>query len=445
MKPRVLLVDDDPSVLSVMDRALSHAGYDVATAANAAGMWHSIEARCPDVIVLDLRLPDANGLDLVKRLKQNHADVEIVMLTGFGTVEAAVESIKAGAFHFATKPIQLESLELLIQRAFEHKQLNTRVEALQQAVSTLSGGVAPVFRSPAMRNLLRIVARVAPSDAPVFVTGESGVGKEVIANMIHSLSERRDGPFVKVNCAALPRELIESELFGAVRGAYTGANADRQGLFHQAHGGTILLDEISEMPAETQSKLLRVLQTKEVRPVGATEHWTVDCRIIAATNRPIEQALAEQKLRQDLYYRISTITLHVPPLRERREDIVPLANSFLQRFASQANSRVRAFTPAALDCLQKFDWPGNVRQLENEVQRAVLVCTGDVIDINDLSIPYEAVGADGQPLAGLAAMEKNAILGALRQTGGNKAAAARQLGITRQTLYNKLKQFGIDV
>jgi len=445
MKANILLVDDDQSVLSVMQIALSRAGHEVATATNAAGMWNAIQARCPDVVVLDLRLPDANGLDLVQNLKQRYADVEIIMLSGFGTVETAVEAIKAGAFHFATKPIQLESLQLLVQRAFEHKQLNARVEALQQAVSTLSGSIAPVFRSSQMRNLLRVVSRVAPSDAPVFVTGESGTGKEVIANLVHSLSGRANGPFVKVNCAALPRELIESELFGAMRGAYTGAHADREGLFTQAHGGTILLDEISEMPSDTQSKLLRVLQVKEVRPVGATEHSAVDCRIIATTNRPIDQALAEHKLREDLYYRISTITLHVPPLRERPDDVVPLANAFLQRFASQADSPVRAFSPAALDCLQKFQWPGNVRQIENEIQRAVLVCTGDVVDINDLSIPYEQSGALSSPLVGLAAMERTAILGALRQTGGNKAAAARQLGITRQTLYNKLKQFGLDI
>lgn len=445
MKAKVLLVDDDAAVLLLMETALARAGHDVATAANAAAMWNAIQARCPDVVVLDMRLPDADGMDLVQKLKQRYSDIEIVMLTGYGTVEAAVEAIKAGAFHFATKPIQLDSLEVLVQRALEHKQLNARVEALQQAVSTLSGGAAPVFRSPAMRNLLRVVARVAPSDAPVFITGESGSGKEVIANLVHTLSARANGPFVKVNCAALPRELIESELFGAVRGAYTGAHANREGLFAQANGGTILLDEISEMHADTQSKLLRVLQAKEVRPVGSVEHCTVDCRIIATTNRPIDQALAEQKLRQDLYYRISTITLHVPPLRDRVEDIVPLATTFLQRFASQAGSRVRGFAPSALDCLQKFNWPGNVRQLENEIQRAVLVSTGDTLELKDLSIPYEQAQASAESLTGLAAMERTAILGALRQTGGNKAAAARQLGITRQTLYNKLKQFGLDV
>lgn len=445
MKLKILLVDDDASVLSVIEKALSYGGYSVTTATSASAMWQAIEASHPDIIVLDMRLPDANGLDLVKQIKQKDPDIEIIMLTGFGTIETAVEATKAGAFHFATKPIQLESLESLIQRAAEHKQLSTRVEALQKAVSTLSAGTAPIFRSAAMRNLMRMVTRIAPSDAPVFITGESGAGKEVIANLVHQLSDRREGPYVKVNCAALPRELIESELFGAVRGAYTGAHTDREGLFHQAHGGTILLDEISEMPPDIQTKLLRVLQTREVRPVGALEHRTVDCRIIATTNRDIQRALAEQRLRQDLYYRISTITLHVPPLRERREDIIPLAKAFLERFASQAGSRVRGFTPAALACLEKYDWPGNVRQLENEVQRAVLVCTGDMVDLKDLSIPYEPQSGEEQPLSGLEAMERNAILGALRQTGGNKAAAARQLGITRQTLYNKLKHFGIEV
>jgi len=446
MKARVLLVDDDSDVLALLRESLVREAYDVAVADNAAGMRSALEARLPDVVVLDWRLPDGDGIELVRRLKQRHSEVEIIMLTAFGTLDGAVEAVKAGAFHFVSKeqPFQLEAFKLLVQRAIEHRQLSTRAETLQQAVSALSGGASPVFRSPVMKNLLRMVGRVAKSDAPVFITGESGTGKEVIADIVHSLSERAQGAFVKVNCAALPRDLIESELFGAVRGAYTGAHRDREGLFAQAEHGTILLDEISEMPLDTQSKLLRVLQGKEVRPVGSHEHAVIDCRIIASTNRSVPEALAEHKLREDLYYRISTITLHLPPLRDRPEDVLPLANSFLRRFAAQAGSNVRGFTESATDCLQRFDWPGNVRQLENEIQRAVLVAEGDFIDVQDLSIRYEPKGGNGGLVTGLAAMERAAILGALRQSGGNKAAAARQLGITRQTLYNKLRLFGIE-
>ncbi|MCS7338868.1 MAG: sigma-54 dependent transcriptional regulator, partial [Verrucomicrobiae bacterium] len=272
-------------------------------------------------------------------------------------------------------------------------------------------------------------------------------GKEVICNAIHALSPRAKGPLVKVNCAALPRELIESELFGSVKGAYTGAHVDREGLFRQAEGGTLLLDEISEMPVDTQSKLLRVLQDKEVRPVGSKTVYKTDCRVVATTNRVPEEAIRQGKLREDLYHRISQITVHLPPLRERREDIQPLAEAFLKFFAAMAKKDIRGFTKAAIDRLVSFDWPGNVRQLQNEIQRAVLLCESNEIDAADLSIATSRADATQSDtnFTLLEGLERNAIIQMLKETGGNKLEAARRLGIGRQTLYNKIKAYGIEV
>ena len=303
-----------------------------------------------------------------------------------------------------------------------------------------------------MQEVVRTVERVAPSDVTILITGESGTGKEVIADLIHALSPRSKNKIIKINCAALPRELIESELFGSVKGAFTGAHADREGLFRQAEGGTLLLDEISEMPMDTQSKLLRVLQDQEVRPVGGKTSYKTNCRILAATNRKPEDAIKDGKLREDLFYRISAISVHLPPLRERRDDIMPLANAFLKRFAAQANRDIRGFKADAIERLTAFDWPGNVRQLQNEIQRAVLLCEGGEISAADLSItnarPSIALPV-GEELDTnftlLEGVERNAIIQTLKAVEGNKLEAAKRLGIGRQTLYNKIKAYGIEV
>ncbi|MCX6905375.1 MAG: sigma-54 dependent transcriptional regulator, partial [Verrucomicrobia bacterium] len=318
--------------------------------------------------------------------------------------------------------------------------------ALRRAIDTMSGAASPIFQSSAMKDAVRLVERVAPSDVSVLITGESGTGKEVIADLLHNVSPRNKGPLIKINCAALPHELIESELFGSVKGAYTGAQQDREGLFRQAEGGTLLLDELSEMPIDTQSKLLRVLQEKMVRPVGGRVSYKADCRIIASTNRVPEEAIKQGKMREDLYYRISAINIFLPPLRERREDIVPLANSFLKRFAAQANRVITGFSPAAAEMLLKFDWPGNVRQLQNEVQRAVLMSEGKTIEAQDLAIntTKAAQGMDDANLTLMEAMERNTIIQILKETGGNKLETAKRLGIGRQTLYNKIKSYNIE-
>jgi DNA-binding NtrC family response regulator len=299
-----------------------------------------------------------------------------------------------------------------------------------------------------MQEVVRTVERIAPSDVTILITGESGTGKEVIADLIHALSPRSKNKIIKINCAALPRELIESELFGSVKGAFTGAHTDREGLFRQAEGGTLMLDEISEMPVDTQSKLLRVLQDQEVRPVGGKASYKTNCRLIASTNRKPEEAIKDSKLREDLFYRISAISVHLPPLRERRDDILPLANAFLKRFAAQANRDIRCFKPEAIERLTAFDWPGNVRQLQNEVQRTVLLCEGNEVAVTDLSVANAKVGnADGADTSFtlLEGVERNAIIQTLKETGGNKLETAKRLGIGRQTLYNKIKAYGIEV
>jgi transcriptional regulator with PAS, ATPase and Fis domain len=297
-----------------------------------------------------------------------------------------------------------------------------------------------------MKAIVRTVERVAPSDVSILITGESGTGKEVVADLIHTLSPRAKGPFVKVNCAALPKDLIESELFGSVKGAFTGAQADREGLFRQAEGGTLLLDELAEMPVETQTKLLRVLQEKEYRPVGGRTSFKSNVRIIASTNLEVEVAIRAGKLREDLFYRISTITLNLAPLRERVDDIVPLATSFLKRFASQAARNINGFTPGAMEKLRSYDWPGNVRQLQNEIQRAVLMTDSDMVDVNDLSITREVQPKEeNTSLTLLEGMERQTILQMLKETNGNKLETAKRLGIGRQTLYNKIKLYSIEV
>jgi len=393
--------------------------------------------------LLDLKLPDADGLDLLSILKKQWADTEVIVLSGFGTLDLAVEATKRGAFHFQTKPPNA-GLFTLVERALERKQQTQENSRLIDALKRMGGDSSPVFHSPVMKSAMRTVERIAPSDVSVLITGESGTGKEVVADLIHTLSKRNKAPFIKINCAALPRELIESELFGSVKGAYTGSQADREGLFRQAEGGTLLLDEISEMPLDTQSKLLRVLQEKEVRPVGGRVSYKTDVRIIAATNRHVEEAIKEGKLREDLYYRISAILLHLPPLRERREDVLPLARAFLKRFASQANRPMTDFSPGATELLRKYDWPGNVRQLQNEVQRAVLMCDGQFVDVHDLSVnPSASTEVADQNLTLMEAMERNKIVEVLRETRGNKLETARRLGIGRQTLYNKIKAYAI--
>ncbi|MEW6302396.1 MAG: sigma-54 dependent transcriptional regulator [Verrucomicrobiota bacterium] len=445
MSAKILVVDDEQTVRDLLVTILNKSGYQTSEAGDGASLRECFAGTQPDLVLMDLKLPDADGLELLPALKKNWPETEVIVLTGYASIDAAVMATKLGAYDFQKKPFDTKGLLLAVERALEHKQLTEQASSLRRALSTISGSESPVFRSQAMKEIVRQVERVAPADVPVLITGESGTGKEVMADLIHALSTRAKGPLVKINCAALPRELIESELFGSVKGAFTGAHADREGLFRQANGGTLFLDEISEMPIDTQSKLLRVLQEQVVRPVGGRETYKTNCRIVAATNREVEHAIRDGKLREDLYYRINAFSIALPPLRDRREDILPLADAFLKRFSAQAGRVIAGFTSAAQQRLRTFDWPGNVRQLQNEVQRAVLLCEQREVDTNDLSISSKEPEVAADPkLSLIEVMERNAIVQMLKETGGNKLEAAKRLGIGRQTLYNKLKEYGIQ-
>jgi DNA-binding NtrC family response regulator len=437
MKAKIMLVEDTEDIRELVGAILERAGYEAMPKATAAELLASFSEAQPDVILLDLGLPDGDGMGLLPKIKKQWPDSEVIILTGSGTDDKVIEAKKLGAYYFLAKPFDPKILLMLVEGALEHS-------SLREAVVNTGGGTARVFQSPAMKAIVRTIERVAPSDVSILITGESGTGKEVIADMIHTSSPRIKGPLIKINCAALPRELIESELFGSMKGSFTGSTSDREGLFRQAEGGTLLLDELSEMPIDTQSKLLRVLQEKEVRPVGGRTSYKTNCRIIAATNRPTEEAIKAGKLREDLFYRISAITVHLPPLRDRREDILPLATAFLKRFDAQAGRNINGFSDGACEVLRMFDWPGNVRQLQNEIQRAVLMCEGSTIEEKDLSITTEANAKEDPDLTLMEAMERNTILQMLKDTNGNKLETAKRLGIGRQTLYNKIKMYNIE-
>ncbi len=453
MKGKVLIVDND-AAFRLLVRALLGERYEVTEIDSGAALQRAYAGEQPEVILLDVDLGDCNGLDELPAIKKRWPETEVIILTGAApeteAVSWAVEATKRGAFNFIRKGAHWDGEKLLadLNNAMERRQQTEETGVLRRALETISGGTSPVFQSPTMRDVVRTVERIAPSDVTVLITGESGSGKEVIADLVHAFSPRSKNRIIKINCAALPRELIESELFGSVKGAFTGAHSDRDGLFRQAEGGTLFLDEISEMPVDTQSKLLRVLQDQEVRPVGGKTAYRTNCRIIAATNRRPEEAIKDGKLREDLFYRISAISVFLPPLRERREDIMPLANNFLRRFAAQANRVLRGFSPAAIERLTNFDWPGNVRQLQNEVQRAVLLCEGDMVEAGDLSVTkFRSSVEESQDtnFTLLEGVERNAIVQMLKETGGNKLETAKRLGIGRQTLYNKIKAYGIEV
>ena len=453
MKGKILIVDDLADFRKLLRSELED--NNIITEADSKAALEKVFAlEQPDLVLLDVKLPDGNGLDLLPTIKKRWPETEVIILTGAPdereALSWAVEATKRGAFNFIRKSTQWDREKLLadVGNALDSRRRTEETSMLRRALETMSGTASPVFQSVAMREVVRTVERIAPSDVAVLITGESGTGKEVIADLLHAFSPRCKGKIIKINCAALPRELIESELFGSVKGAFTGAHSDREGLFRQAEGGTLLLDEISEMPIDTQSKLLRVLQDQEVRPVGGKTSYKTNCRLVASTNRKPDEAIAQGKLREDLFYRISAISVYLPPLRERREDIMPLANAFLKRFAAQANRVIKGFTVSAVERLTALDWPGNIRQLQNEVQRSVLLSEGEMVDATDLSITRAKAATEGGPDTNftlLEGVERSAIIQMLKETGGNKLETAKRLGIGRQTLYNKIKAYGIEV
>jgi DNA-binding NtrC family response regulator len=448
-KARVLAIDDEATMIEWLKTMLEQDGYDVRAAMTAARGEELFRAWKPDAVVTDLLLPDLDGLELLKRLKQMQADTEVIVLTGHGSVPRAVEAIRAGAFTFVEKPVEPDALLSMLEKAVERRELRTENQQLKQQLQGPFRIANIVGKSRKMHELLEMVQNVAPSDANCLIVGENGTGKELIANAIHILSKRTKGAFIKVNCAAIPKDLIESELFGYKKGAFTGAVSDKEGLFEMAEGGSLLLDEIAEMPAYLQTKLLRVLQEREYRPVGSDRVVRVDFRLICATNVDVEAALREGRIREDLYFRINTILFKVSPLRERTEDIPLLCEHFLEKFRVQYQRNVRGIAATAYHLLIRHRWPGNVRELENVIERGVLVAKGPEITIEDLpdSVRQDAPAAAEfalPPHRTLAEIEKMAIVQTLQRTNWNKQEAAQILGLYRPTLYSKMKKHAIE-
>jgi len=459
--PCILIIDDERPILLTLTALLERHGYQVESASTAAQGLKLLKAKSPPVVLLDLQLPDAEGLETLDNIKKEAIETQVIILTAHDTLNNAIESIKRGAYHFISKPYAPEELLSLIEKALEKQSLLREREELLQKAQRLEKRLemaetfpAPVFKSKVMQEIDELITAMAPSDANVLITGESGVGKEVIANVIHARSRRAGNPMVKLNCAAFPPTMIEGELFGYVKGAFTGAMNDFPGMIAAASGGTLFLDEISDMPPDLQTRFLRVLQEREYRSLGSTRTLKADFRVIAATNQPVAQALTENRLRSDLYYRLNTFQIEVPPLRQRNQDIPPFVASFVKQFAQLLGKPEPAIAPDAFQKLLDYSWPGNVRELQNTMEYAVVLARENLIGIKELPAEAQLPPALQQteriplPRAGVQSlddMERNAILQALAQCHGNKKKAAELLGIQRPTLYNKLKRYAIQL
>jgi DNA-binding NtrC family response regulator len=443
---RVLVVDDEKSILMLLDEALSQWGYQVTTANSASDALATLRTQVFDAALTDVRMPDMSGIDLLRELKKRDESMEVVIMTGYPTIASAVEALKEGAYDYLSKPLILDELRHLMQRLMERRFLRGEVQTLRMRLGEELTVSELIGSSPAMLRIKDVIGKVAVTDSPVLVEGESGTGKELVAAAIHRLSARAKGPFIPVNCSAIPRDLLESEFFGHVRGAFSGAVADALGLFRGANEGTIFLDEIAELPPELQVKLLRVLQEMQVRPVGSTKAFPVDVRVIAATNRNLEQAMKSGIFRQDLFYRLNVIRITLSPLRERREDMPALVNHFIRRFNKRFRRDVKGITPDALTALATYDFPGNVRELENVIERAFAMGSREYITLADLpslsTRPTLTPTVDTKSVPTLAEVEKELILRALAVHNNDKEEAARALGISRRTIYRRLKEYG---
>jgi DNA-binding NtrC family response regulator len=447
VKPRILVVDDEPIIADNLRHNLEREGYEVETAANTVGAMLRVQEHEFSAALVDLVLPDGDGLHLLRLLKSKDPSIEVIIMTGHSSIPKAVEATKQGAFYFVAKPFETDEMLMLVGKALERRRLLAETSDLKRKLAEQSGYAEMLGSSPAMRRVFEMLESVAGSDANVLIVGESGTGKELAANAVHAKSPRSEGPWIKINCAALPKDLIESELFGHVKGAFTGASTDKPGLLEEAHRGSLLLDEITEMPLDLQAKLLRVLEDRTVRRLGGAKTVPVDFRLICSTNRDPEQALREGRLRQDLYFRINTVTIVMPPLRERTQDIPLLAKAFLERFSAKHGRQIEGIEPEAYRRLLAYSWPGNVRELEHAIERAVLVARGKEITLADLPEAIQAAatagGAPAPPPGSLEEIERVSIIRALESTGWNKQAAAALLGLRRPTLYSKMRRHGI--
>jgi len=453
MNPILLIVDDDTGHLAMLQTLLKSWGYNVEAANDGREALAKCKIRAFDLVLMDIRMAQMGGIEALKLIKDYNPAIPILIMTAYSSVDSAVEALKAGAYDYLTKPLDMDMLRLSIERALDHIRLKSENAALRNRLPSGFDLANIVGKSDAVRKLLEQVAMVAPTEATVLITGESGTGKELVAKAIHFNSLRKDGPLVTINCAALTENLLESELFGHERGAFTGAERRREGRFMQANNGTIFLDEIGEISSAMQAKLLRVIQEREIQRVGSDKLIGVNVRILAATNRNLKMEVEEHRFREDLFYRLNVMVLEVPPLRIRREDIPLLAQHFVAKYADKNRKSIKGFTPDAMDCLVKYDWPGNVRELENAMERAVILATGDYIETNDLPISLSSYrGAaisilnnnlDQLPGQVLSEVEKQAIITTLTKTNWNKAKAAQILGITRATLHKKINQYNL--
>ena len=452
LKVRLLVVDDEQSIRKLCMTIGNSLGYSCAEAESAELALSRLEQEAPDLVLTDLKLPTQSGVELLRQAKSLYPRTEIAIMTGHGSIESAVDAMKLGAYDYIEKPFRVEKMRLLLQRMAEKVRLVSENEFLRERVNTEENLDGIVGASANIQDVLRMISRLKDTRTPVLIAGESGTGKELVARAIHFRGAMAQTPFIAVDCGSLVPTLMESELFGYEKGAFTGAMKSKAGLFQAANGGTIFLDEIGELPLEMQAKLLRVLQEREVRPVGSNAPINVDVRVIAATNRDLEAAYRESTFRKDLYFRLNVVTVHLPALRERRSDIPMLVHHFLNRYAPGANLQV---TPAAMKSLLQYEWPGNVRELENCVARAVTLGDRQLIDVADLPPairsenlePSQRVASESSSLSttALAEMERMTILKVFEQANGDKALAGRMLGISRATLYRKLKRYKISL
>jgi len=446
-RSRILVVDDEQSVSGALELILGERGHEVSTAASVAEALALFKSRPFDLVFTDLRLPDATGIDLLERVKADAPETEVVLMTAHGSLDVTIEAIKRGAFYYLEKPFTPDQVSMLAERALQFEAVKRENRVLR---STLADGddFGIVGHHPKVRQIHAVIRTAAPSDASVLIEGESGTGKELIATAFHLQSHRAARPFIRINCAAIPSELIESELFGYKRGAFTGADRDKRGLIEAAGGGTLLLDEIAEMPLHLQTKLLRVLQERRVRRLGDEQEIGVDFRLVTSTNRDTTQMIQEGALRKDLYFRISTIKVKVPPLRERADDVVILAERFLARYSEKYAKRLRGISPAAFALLARYDWPGNVRELESVIEHAVLFAGGEQLMPEDLPEHLHASQAASYrcsipPYMTMDEVERETILQTLERTGGNVKKTAQILNFHRPTLYRRLRKYGL--
>ncbi|HVE35398.1 MAG TPA: sigma-54 dependent transcriptional regulator [Gemmatimonadaceae bacterium] len=452
LKPSVLIVDDESGILDSLNILLRNEGFAPRLAHGGKEGLEKISEMSPDIVLTDIRMPHVSGVDILAAAREADPDVPVILMTAQATLQSAMQAVNAGAYYYIQKPFRNDELVAILRRAAEHRNLRAENKSLKQAIRRAggAGGTRPVGTSKSWLDVLRLVETVAPTDSTVLLQGESGTGKEVIARYLHELSTRTEGPFLSINCGALPESLLESELFGHVKGSFTGAVKDKLGLFGASSKGTFFLDEIGETTPATQVKLLRALQHREVIPVGATEPIPVDTRLIAATNRDLEEEIRAGNFRSDLYYRLNVIAIHLPPLRQRQDDIPILAEHFLQRIAGVRGEEPKRLSTAARDALLDYAWPGNVRELENALERSIILTEGPEIGVPTL--PERVTQRRAEPLVStrtppnptLESVERAYIMWVLQSENGNKSRAAEVLGIDPSTLYRKLSRYGVE-